>query len=84
MLTQFMNDWFDETRKWIDAVLKTAAAESPENRAVIEGWTRNWSARAAEALRPVVAQALGEQTDEVLGEELAAFTARAAKLGLVL
>ena len=45
MLTHFMNDWFDETRKWIDAVLKTAAAESPENRAVIEGWTRNWSAR---------------------------------------
>jgi phenol hydroxylase P1 protein len=32
MLTQFMTDWFAETRKWVDATVKTAAAESPRTR----------------------------------------------------
>jgi hypothetical protein len=40
MLTQFMSDWFDETRKWVDAVLKVAAAESDANRDVLTEWTR--------------------------------------------
>src|SRR5690606_300000 len=37
MLTQFMSDWHAETRKWIDAVLKVAAAESDQNREVLQG-----------------------------------------------
>jgi phenol hydroxylase P1 protein len=32
MLTQFMTDWYAETRKWVDATVKTAAAESPRTR----------------------------------------------------
>ncbi|MDD2990820.1 MAG: aromatic/alkene monooxygenase hydroxylase subunit beta [Zoogloea sp.] len=84
MLTQFMSDWFDETRKWIDAVIKVAAAESDANRGLLEGWTRQWSARAASALLPVAELALGTQADEAMAEQLAAFKARAAKAGLTL
>lgn len=82
MLCQFMNDWFDETRKWVDAVIKTAAAESDHNRATIEEWTRHWSARAAAAVLPVVKLALGGQADAVVGEEMASFKARLKKLGV--
>ena len=84
MLTQFMSDWADETRKWIDAVIKVAAAESEANRTLLEGWTRHWSARAASALLPVAELALGAQADEAMAEQLAAFKARAAKAGLTL
>lgn len=84
MLTQFMSDWFDETRKWIDAVIKVAAAESDANRGLLEGWTLQWSARAASALLPVAELALGTQADEAMAEQLAAFKARAAKAGLTL
>lgn len=82
MLTQFMNDWFEETRKWVDAVLRTAAAESPHNRALLQEWTQKWSARAASALLPVVGLALGAGADEVLGEEMAAFKARMKKIAI--
>ena len=84
MLTQFMSDWFDETRKWVDAVLKLAAAESDANREVLQEWTRTWSDRAASAMVPIVELALGANADEAVGEQLAAFKARIAKTGITL
>lgn len=84
MLTQFMSDWFDETRKWIDAVLKTAAAESDHNREVLQQWVRSWSARAASALVPVVEIALGERADDAMAEQLAVFRTRVEKAGISL
>ncbi|MBU1364131.1 MAG: aromatic/alkene monooxygenase hydroxylase subunit beta [Gammaproteobacteria bacterium] len=82
MLCQFMNDWFDETRKWVDAVMKVAAAESEHNRAILQEWTEKWSARAAAAMLPVVGKALGADAEEVVGEEVAAFKARLKKVGV--
>ncbi|NTV72444.1 MAG: phenol hydroxylase [Azonexaceae bacterium] len=82
MLCQFMNDWFDETRKWVDAVMKVAAAESEHNRAILQEWTEKWSGRAAAAMLPVVRKALGADADEVVGEEVAAFKARLKKVGV--
>lgn len=82
MLCQFMNDWFDETRKWVDAVMKVAAAESEHNHAILQEWTEKWSARAAAAMLPVVGKALGADAEEVVGEEVAAFRARLKKVGV--
>ena len=84
MLCQFMNDWFDETRKWVDAVIKTAAAESDHNRATLEEWASNWSDRAAAAILPIVHLALGSGADAVVGEEVASFRERLKKLGLTI
>jgi len=82
MLTQFMSDWHDETRKWIDAVLKTAAAESGHNREVLQEWSAKWSARAAEALLPVARIALGADAEAAVGEEMDALKARLKKTGI--
>jgi len=82
LLCQFMNDWFDETRKWVDAVMKVAAAESEHNRAILQEWTEKWSGRAAAAMVPVVRKALGADAEEVVGEEVAAFKARLKKIGV--
>ncbi len=84
MLTQFMSDWSVETRKWIDAVLKVAAAESEHNREVLQGWVASWSSRAASALLPIVELALGADADEAVGEQLAVFKARIQKTGIAL
>lgn len=84
MLTQFMSDWFDETRKWVDAVLKVAAAESEKNRDVLQGWIEVWSSRATSALVPVVELALGAGADEAVAEQRAAFQARIQKTGIPL
>ncbi|MDO9599307.1 MAG: aromatic/alkene monooxygenase hydroxylase subunit beta [Azoarcus sp.] len=82
MLTQFMTDWFDETRKWVDAVLKVAAAESDHNRAQLKQWIADWSCRAAAALVPVIEIALGVQADEAVAEQVEAFKARIRKTGI--
>lgn len=82
MLTQFMPEWFAETSRWIDAVAKTAAAESEENRALITRWVAEWSDRAQAALSPIAELALGAQGHEALGEVVESFKARCKKAGL--
>ena len=82
MLTQFMSDWFDETRKWVDAVLKTMAAESEANRQQLRSWTLHWTARAAEALTPVVAIVLGDRAGEMVDEQMNQLRTRIAKTGI--
>jgi len=82
MLTQFMRDWHEETRKWIDAVLKTAAAESEHNRNVLQEWINKWMPRATAALKPIVAQALGAEAEQVVAEEVEALKARLKKTGI--
>lgn len=84
MLTRFMTDWFAETRKWVDAVVKVAAAESAQNQAQLSEWTQAWSSRAAAALLPVVELALGAQADEAVCEQLAGLKQRLDKIGITL
>lgn len=84
MLTRFQTEWFAETRKWVDASIKTAAAESPENKALLSQWTTHYRDQALDALAPLARFALGEQTDAVMAELKEEFNARAAKAGLAL
>ena len=84
MLTQFMTEWFAETRKWVDATVKAAAAESPENKALLEKWIGHWRDRAAAALMPVAQIALGSQADAVTSELVSQFNTRLAKAGVSL
>ena len=41
MLTEFQNEWHGETSRWIDALVKTAADESPANAARLSQWYRH-------------------------------------------
>ena len=84
MLTQFMTDWYAETRKWTDATMKTAAAESADNKEVLGKWVTHWRDRAASALLPVARIAVGERADELTAEVVQQFNARMAKAGVAL
>ena len=79
MLTEFMRTWFAETSRWVDALVKTVAAESPQNRAQIESWVEHWQGRVVEALAPLAQISTGQ---EALTEVQQQFTARLKKLGL--
>jgi phenol hydroxylase P1 protein len=83
MLTSFMPEWHDETARWIDAVVKTAAAESEQNRALLTGWIQGWSERAEAALAPVARLALGEHGDAALIEARDKLQARCRKAGVL-
>jgi hypothetical protein len=49
MLTEFQVDWFDETSRWVDATLKTAADESLANAAQLAQWYRPGATRIVRA-----------------------------------
>lgn len=59
MLTAFMPEWQAESARWIDAVVETAAAESPANRELITRWVKAWTERSQAALAPVAQLAFG-------------------------
>ncbi len=82
MLTRFQAEWFEDAKKWVDAVVKTAAAESAENQALLSQWYADGRARALEALRPVAAIALGGDAPAALERLVAALDARMSKAGL--
>ncbi|WP_321961400.1 aromatic/alkene monooxygenase hydroxylase subunit beta [Paraburkholderia sp. J7] len=85
MLNEFAIGWFDETSRWVDATLKTAAAESPENAVLLSCWIEMWHGRALEALKPLALEALGEEdAAAALAEIDTAFTARITKLGIAI
>ena len=82
MLTAFMPEWHDESAKWVDAVVKTAAAESDANRSLIGGWARAWAERAQAALAPVAELALGDAGQAALADARGALDTRLKKSGL--
>ena len=84
MLSEFMVDWYAESSRWVDAVIKTAAAESPANRALLEGWTTHWLAEAGAALTPLADYAFDGEGATLLAELSAALRARVARLGLTI
>ncbi|MDM0117566.1 aromatic/alkene monooxygenase hydroxylase subunit beta [Variovorax sp. J22R133] len=82
MLTEFQNDWFDENLRWVDATVKTAADESPANRAQLAAWYGAWREQIVEALGPLSALALGGGGADALQSVAAELDARAARLGI--
>lgn len=79
MLMEFMQDWYKESSRWVDSVLKTVAAESEENRHQLEGWVNDWRATAEAALEPIANALLG---GESLSLAKAALDKRLNKAGL--
>lgn len=81
MVCQFQSEWAAETAKWVDAQVKAACAESPENAALVAGWVAKWKARAIAALLPVAAIALGADAEGELEQAVAKLDARVARAG---
>jgi phenol hydroxylase P1 protein len=88
MLTEFIEEWFPENRKWVDACIQVAVAESADNRALVSGWARHWQARVMEALVPLAARLQGLPDDgdglALLDSTAQAWATRVTKLGVTL
>ncbi len=82
MLTEFMADWYTESVRWTDAVIKVAVAESEGNKETIEHWISKWSPRARSAVEPLAAEAFGDRAADVLGTVFTKLSARANKVNL--
>jgi phenol hydroxylase P1 protein len=66
----------------VDAVVKAAAAESAENKALMSGWAKTWGERVTAALAPVAEIALGAEGQAALDKVRETYVARCRKAGL--
>jgi len=82
LLTQFMTDWFDESARWVDATIKTAALQSPANETLLRDWIANYGTVCNDALASYASAVFGQDADIALAQIDAAFETRVAKLGL--
>ena len=81
ILTEFMKDCLTDLRKWSDTVLKTAAAESEDNKTLIQTWIAE--------LLPQIKQAFGTWAEAALpdasiDDALNSIFERSKKAGFVL
>lgn len=82
LLTEFMTTWFDESSRWVDATVKTAAAESPANAQRLREWITSARADVVAALRPYAEKLFGDGANGFVEKVEAGFDARLVKLGL--
>ena len=79
MLTEFMKEWHKETSRWVDAVLKTTAAESEANKALMGEWISKWKQSAVAGLSTLAEAAVN---DEALNASVEVLNKRLVKAGL--
>ena len=60
MLSEFQSDWRTEESRWSDSVIKTVAAESAENKALVSAWAKAAIDVAVEAAKPLSAALNGD------------------------
>ena len=82
LATDFMQAWYAETGRWVDAVVKTAVQESAANAALIGRFAFAWLDRFEDALGPVANRLFGADGGDVLAAVAAPLEKRLAALGL--
>lgn len=82
MLTVFMPDWHKESARWVDAVLKTMAAESPENHQHLQQWVSSSIQNVQAALAPLARLAMPQHGQAALQAARDELDARLIKIGL--
>lgn len=81
-LIDYVLTWQKDFSRWVDAVIKTAAAESPENTQLLNDWVTKWYSRLTEALKELSQQLYGENASELSRKMTADFNGRLKKIGL--
>jgi phenol hydroxylase P1 protein len=82
MLTEFMSEWYEEHVRWTDNVMKVAAGQSPENRALLAEWVQHYQPLVRKALLPAARLALGAGAAAALDTAATQLAARLAKAGV--
>ena len=82
MMTEFMSEWYEEHVRWVDSVIKVAAAESESNNVQIGKWLQKWRTEILQVLQPLAQEALGGAAQVSLDAAVAQLSARTTKSGV--
>ena len=84
LLMDFLQQWFDETSRWVDAVTKACVAESAANHDLVVNWLTEWGGLVNDALEAYAGAVLGEKGPQAVTAVDAIYDARVGKLGITL
>lgn len=84
LLTVFMSEWFAETERWTNELLKVTAAESEANSEQLTKWLTYWTERVQAALQPLAEDALGSKGKDELQSVSQQLVDRMRKQGIAL
>jgi phenol hydroxylase P1 protein len=84
LLGEAFVDWYADTTRWVDSVIKIAAKESDANAGALSGWYEKWVARAVEAVEPIANEVLGASAGASLVTVRANLDRRASAAGLTI
>ncbi len=82
MLTEFFVEWYKEATRWTDHTIKTAAAESVENKTLLCGWKDRWMPEVRNAAAPLAEYIFPDRGADVMSEIGNRLEGRAARIGL--
>tara|TARA_R110001583_G_scaffold192842_1_gene359947 strand:+ start:11540 stop:12538 length:999 start_codon:yes stop_codon:yes gene_type:complete len=82
LLTQFMSDWYAETIRWTNQLIKVVAKESDANNELLSSWVIKWTERLNNAVLPLAQSAFTDGGEEKLEEAKSELLARLVKQGL--
>ncbi|MCY4338088.1 MAG: phenol hydroxylase [Gammaproteobacteria bacterium] len=82
MLTEFFVEWYGEAVRWTDHTLKTAAAESAQNKALLSSWKEQWLPQVSNAALPLAEYIFADRSADVMSGIVSQLEARADKMGL--
>lgn len=79
MLTEFMRDWYKDSLRWTNAMMKAVAGESDSNLRQLQAWTDQWEPQLYSALKPLAETSVGVDALDEVRSQLAT---RLKKFGL--
>jgi len=82
LLTQFMAEWYAETERWTNALIKVTAAESEANTALLSKWADHWNNRVSNALVGIAEDAFEKDGKERVEQVSHALVTRLLKQGV--
>ena len=82
LMTQLMNDWYAETVRWTNQLIKVTAKESDANQQLLSHWANHWIDRLQDATTPLAKLALENEPEQQLGEVVSELKQRLQKQGL--
>lgn len=82
MLVSFMGDWYTETIRWTNQLVKVTVKESDANKDLLCGWVEKWLIRVEEALQPLAQTAFGPEGTKHLEGVKQELLDRLAKQGM--
>lgn len=82
MLTEFMQECLKEQANWSDSVYKVAAAESEDNKKLLNQWVEKWLPKVKKAYEPVINTLYADDAAAVHQQITTDLNKRLKKVGL--